>query len=378
MNTIRDLRRTLVEEVARLEPAPGLEARVLQRALPAPGRASRTSARRTLERPWLMAAMAILLTIAAVATLAAARTLHHPARTPGTRFPIVPIHQNGPILMGGDSAVTAYDPVTAARSTFTTVDGDKRVSDVAASPDGTRLAYLLGPALSGGGQLWIFEVKTRQAVRVTTCTCPKFSHVSWSPEGSRLAFVDGTQIYLIDADGSHRTQLTHLGGGEAAEQPTWSPDGTQIAFDTHNQADFGRLNQIDVINVDGSGLKVLLHDPSGAWDPAWSPDGLRIAYVLDPQIDSEGFDYQLWLMDSDGSHRHQIFESRGCCIQGWGGPAWSPDGKQLAIVAYPAPGWYLWVVNADGSAPRNFGRVMVPDRPAWQPLPTPKAGNGNS
>ena len=187
-----------------------------------------------------------------------------------------------------------------------------------------------------------------------------FSHISWSPDGTHLAYADGGQLYIIDTVGGHRTQLTHLPTGSDPTQPSWSPDGDLIVFKSH-------LN-IDVIKADGSGLAVLLTDPAEPWDPAWSPDGSRLAYVNDP-AGLSGFDFHLWLVNPDGSHRTEIFVSQGCCVTGWGGPAWSPDGKQIAVVAGPIPRFHLWLMNADGSNQRNLGLVKAIDRPAWQPVP---------
>jgi Tol biopolymer transport system component len=371
VNNINDLRRALGEEMTRLQPPPGLEARILDQALRNPSaqaleasssrqRATRSWEPKSFEAPRLMALVAILLAIAIVAALVGVRTLRPSAPTPGTHGPTPTLHRSGPIVMGGNGDLTAYDPATGAQSTIATISADGEVSDPAYTPDGARLAYLLGSAQSGGGEVWVLDTKTLGTKRLTTCGCARFSHLSWSPDGLRLVFVDSDQLYVIDADGTNKTQLTHLPAVQFATQPTWSPDGTRIAFKVQDQ--------IDVVRPDGTGLAVLLRDVNGPSDPAWSPDGSRIAYLLDPPS-SDAFDFQLWLMDPDGSHRIQIFDSPGCCVAAWGAPAWSPDGAQITVVAYPIPGWYLWVMNADGSHPRNLGRVKAIDRPAWEPLP---------
>lgn len=371
MRTVYDLRRALGEEMIRLQPGPGLEARILHQALrdlsaqtpgapPKHRRATRTWETQTFEAPRLMALVAILLAIAIVAALVGVRALHPSVPTPSRHGPTPTLHRNGPIVMGGNGDLTGFDPVTGAQSRIASISTDREVSDVAYSPDGARLAYLLGSAPSGGGEVWVLDSTTQRSQQLTTCGCAKFSHISWSPDGSRVVFVDRGQLYLIDANGTNRTQLTHLPAFQSATEPTWSPDGTLIAFKAQNQ--------IDVVRPDGTGLAVILSDENGPSDPAWSPDGARIAYVLDPPS-GRFFDYQLWLMDPDGSHRIQIFDSPGCCTAAWGGPAWSPDGAKIAVVAYPIPRWYLWVVNADGSDPRNLGLVKAIDRPAWEPLP---------
>jgi Tol biopolymer transport system component len=309
---------------------------------------------------WALALVAVLIAIAIVGTLIGVRALRSPTPAPIKHGPPIVMHQNGFIVIGGDNNLTAIDPATGAMHTIWSVSPPNKMSDVAYSPDGTRVAYLQGSTELDGGQLWVLDTTTHRAQQLTNCTCRRFSHVSWSPDGLRLAFSDGGQLYLIDNDGTHSSQLTHLTDGSDPIQPTWSPDGNLIAFKSQND--------IDVIKPDGSGLAVLLTEPSSPWDPAWSPDGSRIAYVVDP-VSPSTFDFQVWLMNPDGSHRTMIFVSHGCCVTAWGGPAWSPDGTQIAVAAYPSPGWYLWVMNADGSDQRNLGHVNAVDRPAWQPVP---------
>jgi Tol biopolymer transport system component len=315
-------------------------------------------------RQWALALVAVLIAIAIVGTLIGVRALRSSVPAPVKHGPPIAVHHNGFIVMGGDNTLTAYSPATGARHTIWTIYQAGVVNDAAYSRDGASLAFVLRSADSGNSQLWILDTTTHSARELTPCTCPPFSHVSWSPDGTHLAFADRGQLYVIDTtNGADRAPLTHLPAGSDPIQPSWSPDGTLIAFKS-------QLN-IDVIRADGSGLKVLLTDPDMPWDPAWSPDGSRIAYVDDPPASdsSQGFDYQLWLMNPDGSHRNKIFVSPGCCVTAWGGPAWSPDGTQIAVVAYPIPGWFLWVMNADGSDQRNLGPVKAIDRPAWQPVP---------
>ena len=76
----------------------------------------------------------------------------------------------------------------------------------------------------------------------------------------------GAEIYVMNANGTGQTQLTSNGMGDA--QPTWSPDGTQIAFLRVEQPTLDR--EIYVMNANGSGERDLTNDPPPA-DPADFP-----------------------------------------------------------------------------------------------------------
>ena len=90
---------------------------------------------------------------------------------------------------------------------------------------------------------------------------------SWSPDGSQIAFHSprgrNTGIHVMNADGSGQTRLTYVA---ADYSPSWSPDGSQIAFQSR-----GDNSEIYVINADGSGRTNITNNVHGDYRPSWSP-----------------------------------------------------------------------------------------------------------
>jgi dipeptidyl aminopeptidase/acylaminoacyl peptidase len=92
---------------------------------------------------------------------------------------------------------------------------------------------------------------------------------AWSPDGERIVFVseltNNDEIWVINADGSGEVQLTY-NDWEWDKFPTWSPDGSQIAFWTNRVT--GR-KQIWVMNADGSDQHNISNNEYNDWQPMW-------------------------------------------------------------------------------------------------------------
>lgn len=106
-----------------------------------------------------------------------------------------------------------------------------------------------------------------------------FSGVCWSPDASKLIFSSGignaTELFVINADGTGKTQLTHNESADFWCQ--WSPDGTKVAFQIKN---VGGNFDVGVMNTDGSGYRNLTNTSSiNEFDPVWSPDSTSIAFI---------------------------------------------------------------------------------------------------
>src|SRR5207248_2189697 len=146
---------------------------------------------------------------------------------------------------------------------------------------------------------WIWTVR-RDGKLVRRIIRGQFAR--WSPDGKRLVLDAPTKesegdLFVVKADGTGRRQLTRT---RALEQPAgWSPDGQSILFTRYTTRG---TTEIGVIRVDGTGLRLLATvrgDESGAAD--WSPNGSKILYTNQP-----GRYAQCFVMNADGSHRHNV------------------------------------------------------------------------
>lgn len=170
------------------------------------------------------------------------------------------------------------------------------------SPDGTRIAFGGGPKGTDPG-VYVAAISTGDPKRLTPDDTAA-GNPAWSPDGARIAYAqqrgsdcdyDCSALWIMDADGSHRSQLTKYGNFDA--QPAWSPDGRRIAFARYS----GNALDVFVVSADGTDLRRLTDDPAFDWAPAWSRDGQWIAFSSD-----RGGNASIWLVHPDGSGPRQL------------------------------------------------------------------------
>src|SRR5438045_2893817 len=86
------------------------------------------------------------------------------------------------------------------------------------------------------------------------------SEPRWSPDGKKIAFINGGQIYTMDADGSGKHKVTDISTG--ADGPVWSPDGNWIGFssDVHPACSSDACNKAEDERIDASKVKAHVTD----------------------------------------------------------------------------------------------------------------------
>jgi len=235
------------------------------------------------------------------------------------------------------------------------------------SRDGARLAYTVEYTDSyyyGYYDTWSIHTAWADgsaAGPVTTTDYGFQGEPTWSPDGTKIAFSrDGgsglINLYVMNADGSAATRLTNTDTGNEYE-PAWSPDGTKVAFHSSRHGNW----EIYVVNADGSGVARLTNDPGEDLEPAWSPNGSELAFT---------HNHDIWLMNADGSGARNLTLSATASDHD---PAWSPDGTQIVFDSCPLPSCSvrdLYVVRSDGTGLRRLTTGAAANHAAWR-APTP-------
>lgn len=277
----------------------------------------------------------------------------------------------GRLLYNGLSENT-IEPTYSPQEIFTiNADGTSRTrltfngyydGEASWSPDGTRIAFVA--ATDYPYQLYVMNADGSNPVHLVD-PADDPSRPTWSPDGTKLAFtVNGSgQLYIVNSDGTGLVAVEGVSGTE----PSWSPDGQLIAF-----AALGVNNRYDifVVKPDGTGLTNLTRTQSHDWSPDWSPDGSHLAFYRD----FGGGNYELYTMNRSGGERVRLTNTAR--RESW--PSWSPDGQQIAYVAWTpnenpidedddAQLPHIFIMNADGSNPTQITNGRGEYYPDWQP-----------
>ncbi len=269
--------------------------------------------------------------------------------------------------------------------------------DEEAVPEG-RLVF--GP--DADNNLWLLQLPDGKPRALTQLGPKEFSsNPAWSPDGRQIAFSyyrlpddaaipvpDGTDLYVMQADGSRLRPLwRHEVSGTALQYPAWSADGMAIYV---SRAAPGGGRTIDRVMVEsGERTRIL----SNAAFPALSSDGRMLAYIHYPIPPERG--ESLWVSAPDGSGPQQVIGPSS--FEKYFSVRFSRDSKRLVFAAVGQPSgttgslphahpsffgslfsfplayadgdlWDLWVVDVDGSHLRPL-TALSEDLPvaAWSP-----------
>jgi dipeptidyl aminopeptidase/acylaminoacyl peptidase len=277
----------------------------------------------------------------------------------------------------------------------------RRVADPQISPDGRMVAYAITEidktANRGISQVYLVPIGGGEPRPVGSG--PRSSSPRWSPDGRKLAYVSGGQIWTIDVASGETKKITNISTG--AGDPIWSPDGKMIAFvsdvypecttdDCNKQKDQAaeeskvkakiaerllyrhwnawkdnKRTHVFVVAVDSGNTTDLT---PGDWDAppfslggptdyAFSPDSKKLAFVSNrDKVEATSTNGDIFVVPVTGGEAARITASNQAADSS---PAFSPDGRYIAYRAQARPGfesdiWKLMLYDRESGKSRSL------------------------
>ena len=309
------------------------------------------------------------------------------------------------LTLGCIGVITANGHAQQQRPiTFDDFASVRAVSDPQISPDGRSVLYSVRTtdvaANRRAGKTYVVAVAGGQP-RVFPGDDANASEARWSPDGRRVAYVAGGQLWVADSDGGNRVQLTRLNGG--ATGPIWSANGSLIAFtssvypecttDACNAAkdsaaaanpvkahiadqlmyrhwttwDNGTRSHLFVVAPDGTGLRDLT--PGARYDVppgpfggsegyAFAPDGAEMAYTAKDagRANAWSTDLNVYVVPTAGGAPAVITAGNTAADQN---PVYTPNGRFIAYASQKRPGfesdrWRLMLYDRAAKSTREL------------------------
>lgn len=219
------------------------------------------------------------------------------------------------------------------------------------SPDGKRIAFATLNTNQRTTDIAVVNADGSGLTNLTSTSNLPASLPNWSPDGTKIVFAgrsasedDIPRIYTMKADGSELQGLASS-PTDFYQNPVWSPDGTMIAF-TSAALHTGTTESYSIKTMQADGSKVITRASGGFAEslgtPSWSPDGTKIAYTFTAADGQSRIDV-VTLASGDVAQLtrgHRANDS-------W--PRWSADGQRIMFMSDRSGLLQLYTMKADGS-----------------------------
>lgn len=257
-----------------------------------------------------------------------------------------------------EGGISALSLSTGRTAQLTPADKGHGDAYPAFSPDGRTLAFVRR------GDIWMLALSRNltplgEPIRVTLRGAGALNPV-WSPDGKSIVFAAerGSRGKLLRVDiGNPAAPPSELGGEEALE-PALDSAGRRLVYSRAAVVDSLNTLRLCGTNCTPEAPEKLLYSTKLARNPSYSPDGQQIAFES-----SRSGHMEIWVCGRDGSSPRQV---TGLAGPPAGTPNWSPDGRHLVFDARIAAGTAIFTISAAGGAPRQLTSGTTEDLvPFW-------------